>query len=118
MFTSLWACYLPQIEHVHLLHSPRGRADKSQEAPPVPVVITGAGELPAGCPLDDAHAPLLMGGGFPMWADDQVMVGFNQQQPWACYVHLLGSCTVPLCALASVLQFGTIPCTYLTRGLP
>lgn len=38
----------------------------------MPVVITAAGELEPGTALDDTNAPLLRGGGYPMWAEDQV----------------------------------------------
>jgi hypothetical protein len=63
-----------QIEHVHMLYTPSGRSDGTPESPPVPVVITAAGELPAGTVLDDSNAPVFSGGGYPMWAEDQVCV--------------------------------------------
>lgn len=70
----------PQIESVHLLHSASGCSDKAPEGPPVPVVITAAGELAPGTALDDTNAPLLRGGGYPMWAEDQVSRGGGEGQ--------------------------------------
>jgi hypothetical protein len=63
-----------QIEYVHMLYTKGGHSEGVPEAPPVPVVITAAGQLPPGTALGDDNAPLFMGGGYPMWADDQVCV--------------------------------------------
>jgi hypothetical protein len=51
--------------------------ERTPESPPVPITITAAGELPAGTMLTDDNAPVFSGGGYPMWAEDQVCVGFD-----------------------------------------
>jgi hypothetical protein len=55
-----------------MLYSQAGKSTHVPEEPPVPVVITGAGELPPRSVLDATTAPVLSAGGYPMWAEDQV----------------------------------------------